>query len=268
MIDGRIEALMNVPTGVIGCTATAGGSPTSVPLPANAYYLSTPGPFATLGLLATLQAQLNAALAPGWTVSMSTGPTGTGQVTITSSTTPWSLAWTSTTLRDELGFTADIVAATTPQTGTSQARGLWIPDRPVVMDQDPRAAPEATDLRTTTSPTGAVFGLGGANVRYRHQNILWHAVATSRVWEGLATIPNASWQFFFRETQLGLGSSWFTPASPLQIYTHMGSLVGVFANAGAGTGGWSITQVSDIAPKLVSWTGQVDIALPELVSSG
>lgn len=166
---------------------------------------------------------------------------------------------------------ANFAAMVGSRTGANQARALWIPDCPLVVDGDPRRAPKVSDLRTTTSPTGAVYGLVG-NTFYRQKNAKWSHVPEAKTWERSATIANASWETFFNETQLGLGSTtWFTPASPVQIYDHLGRLAGGDANSGVGlANGWQMTGVTSIEPKRVdtSWTGLWSVQLPELVSSG
>lgn len=167
---------------------------------------------------------------------------------------------------------ANFAAMVGSRTGAKQARGLWIPDAPLTLDGDPRRAPKVSDLRTTTSPTGAVYGLVG-NVFYRHKNVAWSHVAAGLVWESSAVLANGSWETFFTDTQLALGpTTWFSPASPVQVYDHTGRVVGSDLNSGAGpTGGWQMTGVSTTEERRVDrggWTGLWAVELPELVSSG
>lgn len=265
--DGRIEALATVPVGVTVSATNAGGTAT-VTLPAGTYFLSS--------MISALATQLNgtAPLSATWTVSLSIGSSGTGQVTINGGGT-WSLIWTSagSTLQAILGFdgNGDVNNASSAQTGTKQARGLWIPDCPLSLDGDPQRAPKVTDLRTTTSPTGVVLGLIG-NVFYRHRVVRWSHVDISRVWEAKTTLANASWEFFFNETQLGQNSSWFSPATPVQIYDLTGTKLGNDANGGTGLStGWQMTGLTGIEPTksdATGWTGRWSIEIPEIVSSG
>lgn len=268
MFDGRIESRFKVPAGVTLLATSAAGGPTSVPMLQGNFFLTSIG--ATQGLLAMIAAQLNAVLASGWTLTLSTGINGTGKVTL-SATGTWSLAWTSTELRDLLGFTGDFTGVSTPQTGTNQARGLWRPDAPFALDMDPRSAPPDSDRRTTSSPRGKVLGYVG-NKQFRHSNALWTGVIETQVWEGLATIPKSSLEYFFNETQMGFGSSWFTVASPVQIYTDGGVLVGQLANSGAGVTGWGITGVRGVASMCSltqpPWTHLYNVKLPELLAEG
>ncbi len=264
--DGRLEALVTVPAGVSVSATNAGGTAT-VFLPQNTYFVST--------LLSTLQSQLNSTspLSATWTVSLSTGPAGTGQVTINGGGT-WSLSWTAAgmTLQTLLGFdvTGNISNSVAAVTGSKQCRGVWIPDCPIRLDGDPQRAPIVTDLRTTMSPTGKVLGLVG-NVFYRHTKVTWSHVDISRTWEAKTTIANSSFELFMKDTQLGQGLSWFTPATPLQIYDLTGTKLGIDLNGGTGpTNGWQIADVSSVEPPKAdpAWTGRWTIELPQIVSQG
>lgn len=259
--DGRIEAQMTAPAGIT-FTATNSAGTQTVALPLGSYYPSDLG--------AELATVLNGYAPSGWTVALSTGPNGTLQWTIACSMTPFAIAWGSaTTLRDILGFTGDITATLSPATGAKQGRGLWMPDCPINLKSDPRAAPTGSDLRQTASPTGRVLGLIG-NTFYQHMTVGWQAVPPSRTWEGLASLPNASWEFFFNETQYGRGASWFTPSSKLRIFDHTGAAMGGMGNLGAGVDGWQIVGLDGIAPALTQapWTGLYNIVIPQLISSG
>jgi hypothetical protein len=152
------------------------------------------------------------------------------------------------------------------QTSTQQARGLWFPDCPINLEGDPERAPIVSDARSSMSPTGEVVTLVGNTYR-RHRNIVWSHVPIAQVWDGEATYENGSWEEFFSETQLGLGSSWFSPGSLVQIYwSNAGtdSLLG----ADATIAGWSIIGLNSIEPQKSSpdWTGHWRIELPRIVA--
>lgn len=269
--DGRAEGQFIVPTGGTTLSVTNGaGGPTAVTVAAGAYFLTA--------FLAALQAALIAQRPPStgtWVVTLSTGASGTGKVTIncTQVAGTWSITWTDTTLRDLLGFTLNIVAVAVAQTGTKQARGLWIPDCPLNLDCDTARAPLVTDAISTVSPRGDVTTLEG-NEMYRHTGMKWPLVSKAKVWEAAAAIVNASWETFWKDVHLGRGGlSWFTPGSKLQIYDHQSPSVqlGIDANGGAGVGGWVATKgPTSIEPKKHDgqWTGLWVIEIPELVSSG
>lgn len=261
VFDGRLEAAFTVPASTTISVTNSGGGPTTVTVAAGSYYHST---FASY-----FQGALEAQRAPGsgsWSVTYSTGASATGKYTIALAE-GYSITWTSTNLRDLLGFTATITSQTTV-TGTNQSRGLWIPDCPLSCDGDPAQAPRVTDLRTTQSPTGYVVGLIG-NTFYRHKNIRWSHVAKSRVWIGSETTVNASWEKFLVDTQWALGHSWFTPVSLVNIYDIAGAKVGINANAGAGVSGWYLKGVSDLELQRSGgsdWTGMFEIRVPEIVA--
>jgi hypothetical protein len=193
-------------------------------------------------------------------------------VNVTASQTTYSVAWTSTSQRDLLGFTGALSSLNYAFTAPAQCRGVWIPDWPLQLDGDPEQAPTISDLRTSQSPTGVVLGLSG-NTFYRHTGLVYSHVARDRVWESAATYDHASWEWFFRETQLGLESSLFTPASPLQIYWNNAgtlTLLGDAANDGAGTDGWTITGLGSVEPRpsQANYTGLFRIELGTVVSEG
>ncbi len=270
---GRIEAQMTVPSGVSFTATNSGGGPTTITITAGTYYITA--------LAAHVAVQLNALRTPAnWTCSVSTGiqsvdgTLGTGKTSInyTGSGT-YSIAWTASgaTLKAILGYTADIilVAATVPAVSTNQARGLWIPDCPLAIDGDPKRAPMGSDARATVSPDGEAYGLVGTTF-YRHRNLRYSHVARARVWEVEAATTNASWETFFKETQLGQSSSWFTPLSKCNIY---------FDNAGIDTlvgndkpiAGWKFPKpksLDDLALASGTWPGLVRVELGDITSRG
>lgn len=156
------------------------------------------------------------------------------------------------------------------QTSTEQAEGLWYPDAPLTCDDHPSMAPRMSDLRTSQSPTGVVLGLSG-NTFFKHTGVAWQRVPVDRIREASATYANASLEVFWEHTQLGLGPSWFSVSSPVQVY---------WSNAGVDTllgadetiTGWTITgagAVKDIArPSQRNWVGAFDVTLPALIASG
>jgi hypothetical protein len=245
----------------------------------SAVYVAAGSGIAT-GLSANLSTALTNfanAINAAWTVSLDTSG-GTGRVSIGWSgyaTPTWSLSWTSTDLRDALGFTVNIAGVTTTQTGTAQAKGLWFPDSPLNCDDHPSMAPEDTDLRSTESPTGVVLGLSG-NVKYVHTNVRWDRVPVDRIREASATYENASLEVFFRDCITGLGGhAWFTRLSKMQVYwSNAGTdtLLGADHDDGDGTSGWGLTTISkfrDIAqPSQPGWVGQFNVRFPRLVSDG
>lgn len=269
MIGGRLEAFITVPSGVEVAATNNGGGPTTVTI--------TAGTYTPTSLCAHVQTRLTAARSPvagAWSVSLSTGASGTGLVAIAMSAGTFSITWTSTLLRDALGFTATITTQTSV-TGTLQARGLWLPKCPLDLEGDPDAAPKATDLRTTISPTGVVLGLKGTSL-YRHRSIRWSHVLRRYVIKAAESTANESLEQWLDDTQFGDGHEWFGVAAPfLAYYDSAGTdrAVGYALNAGAGpTAGWSLTGVNGIdgcaTRKAEGWTGVWSVVFPQIVTAG
>lgn len=268
---GRVEALITVPTGGVAISATNGlGGPTTVTVPAASYYWTSN--FYIASLIDTLQTQLNASRPNGWTVTFNVT---TGLVTINCSSTPWSITWTSTDLRNLLGFASNIVAVSAAQTGTKQARGLWRPDSPLDLQGDPAMAPYATDLRSMRTPRGLVLSIVG-NRMFRHRGLVWAAVPRNRYRSNQADIDGAAWETFVCDTQIAQVAptgfsvtSLFRPGARVQIFDHAGIKLGQDF-AGLGISGWFMQGLADVDAKKASegWTGLWRVEIPELVSDG
>ena len=118
MARGRVEARITVPTGgwSVSLTITAIGGPYTVTIPA--------GNIFPTDLLSSFQTQLDAATGGdgAFTVSASWGESGTGFVTIAHATQTFTLTWTSTDLRDVLGFAGTLTPAARTLTGPFHAR--------------------------------------------------------------------------------------------------------------------------------------------------
>lgn len=263
--DGRIEAFFTVPSGVSFTATNSGGGPTTIPISSGSYFIST--------LVNHVATQLNALRTPAnWTVTLSTGASGTGKVTINwTGAGTYSVAWTAsgTTLRDVLGFTGDLSGITqgVPSPGAKQARALWLPDCPLNLSGDVPRAPVVTDANPVVSPRGDVTVLVG-NAMFRQVGIKYSNVLEAKVWETAAAIPNASWELFWKDVHLGQTSiAWFTPGMKLKIVDHAGRTLG----SDASITGWKPTRGPfDTEAKKVhsAWAGMWMIEIPELVSSG
>lgn len=255
---GRIESIITVPAGVTVSATNGTGGPSVVTL--------TAGNYTATALLAHFVVRLNADRPTGWTGSLSIGGAGTGRISI-AGTGAWSLVWTSTILRDALGFTANITAVTGTQTGTGTARGLWLPDAVMQLDGDSARAPIVSDLRTSEGPTGNVYAMSG-NIKYRHTNIKWSHVPRVRVHEAVAQFPGNTFETWMRQTQFGGIVPWVGPGAGFEIYDHneikLGSDYGIVS--------WKISPaLSSIEPKRSSgsdWVGLWEIVFPSIVSAG
>jgi len=214
---GRLEGRITIPTG--GWTGTiddsnvAGAAAFSVA--AGTYYLSSAGG-AGFSLIAALETALNTATPTDTiTVALSAGEAGTGKVTITSTGTA-AIVWTSTALRDVLGFVGNLAAGTT-WTGTYQARNLWLPNCPykAMNGVGLWRGWRESDCRSVENAAGYVFAHMG---QQKEVNALsWNSVARSLVWEANEATEGASWERFAQDAIWGV-ASWGTPGGPIRFH--------------------------------------------------
>lgn len=268
MIGGRWEAIFTVPSAITASVDGGSGAQT-VTWAAGSY---TPTSFAAYTETA-LTAQAPPA-AGTWSVSLSTGTTGTGLLTIARSTGSYSITWTSTALRDLLGFVGDISSQST-YTATNQHAGLWFPDCPIMTALSPSRAHKQTDNRASESPSGLVITLGGTK-KYQHKDISYSHVPKARLFEAEAATAGASLEQWLDDTQLGDGHTWFTRGSAFQVYWDAAgtdTLLGADLNSGSGPSlGWAFSPaISDLHEHLSrvgEWDGMYAVKFPRIVSQG
>ena len=263
MFATRFEGICTVPSSTTVAATNSGGTGTAVSLTAGNY---TPTDFLT-----HLIARLNAVRTPAtWTGSISAT---TGLCTIDCTGETWALTFTTATVGTFLGYVGNIGSTTDPSVGTQNVRGYWLPDCPLVMDGDPTRAPLVTDLRTTESPGGKVYGVVSAD-KYRHRGLKLTHVPRARMFEGAASTTYSSWEQWLKDTQFASGHSWFSAASGCQIYwdsAGSAALVGADLNAGAGpSAGWFMTGIDGIEPRMAAppLTSYWTIEIPQIVSEG
>jgi hypothetical protein len=137
----------------------------------------------------------------------------------------------------------------------------------VNLSGDTTRAPIITDAMPTVSPRGDVTVLVG-NSLYRHVGVKYSHVVEAKIWEAAAAIANASWETFWKDVYLGLGSiSWFSAGSKLKLVDHAGRTLG----SDASISGWKATRGPfDTEVKKVdrAWAGMWTVEIPELVASG
>lgn len=266
---GRIESFFTVPSGITMSATTTSGGPTSIPITAGTYTITS--------YSAMVQSQLNATRTPAnWVVTVSTGSNGTGLVTINNPGTTWALTFTSAPSGTVMGFVGNIASGAVAVTGTRNAVGLYLPKCPLQIEGDPDVAPEMTDMRSVESPWGKTTSY--KNTRsYAHEQLVYSHVTRDRAHEASATTPSSSFQQWLRDTQWGDGHAWFSVGSAFQIYwDNVGTdrIVGYELNTNTGpTNGWTfsppIGKLTDHV-KMASkpWLGMWSISLPRVVSEG
>ena len=249
---GRIEAQIYLSANLVQDFTDASGT-TTVTVAAGTKTISE--------IITEIDGQLDA----DWTISISTTDlTGTGRVTINSAQVTWTITWTggSTTLRDILGFTANISAVSAAQTGANSAKGIWIADQPMFykVGGANSAGTPVTNARATVSALGHVKGLSGsvANV---FDGIAWTGLHRDKVHATIggtaSSYVSGNLETFFRETQYGGVVSYFRPYSPIRLYWNSGG-----SDYTAGTlqlpASWEAMQMTE------GWIGRWNFALPRL----
>lgn len=255
-----LKSRMTVPASTTVSVTTDAGGPTVVTLTAANKYIDT--------LCSDFESQLNSTQPPtsgSWEVTWSET---TGKVSITCTGT-WSIAFTSTNLRDALGFTGDLTSVTGTQTGTRQALGVWFPMCPLMLDGDPAVAPRLDDGRSTVGPSGEVYKVAGVT-SYRLKNIRFEYVPAAQVWAGRATTVNADYETYYMTTQAGLGHAWWSPASPTILYWQNGGL-GLYELGNGSVTAWKFPSpqtLDEVAMASAPWTGYATIVLGDARSAG
>lgn len=254
--DGNVQAFFTATEQTMTCIDGNTGS-TAVVLAAGSYTPTT--------YTAYVQTRLLAVMGTGWTCSLDTD---TGQVYLRySGTLTYSVTWTTTDARDVLGFTGNLSAVTqgVTSTSTNSAKGIWIPDAPLVSDSDLAQAPTVDDMRTVVGPTGVSVSLVGCD-RYEHTGLVWSHVPIDRMWSNEASLVNQSYEEFYKDAIRGSGHSWFVPGSPLVITNH----ALVVAGSTLPVTSWKATDVPKLASVRMSegrYTGLWRIEWPRIVSS-
>lgn len=208
---GRLEAQITIPTGgwAVSVTITSIGT-FAVTVAAGTYYPTD--------LLSTFATQLNAATgADGvFAVSGSFGESGTGLVTISHTVETFTLTWTSTSIRDALGFTGTLTPAAASFTGARNAQGVWLPACPMAAlygSNDPGHT--ETDMGQTVSPRGDVHTTV-YETRTRLPSVRWSHVARARARVAGETVVGESYEQWWRSTQGG-ELSYFASGSAVRI---------------------------------------------------
>lgn len=263
-IDGYVSAAITVPSGVTLSATTNAGGPTSVTITAGTY---TSISVFRSQVATDLEAQ-RTITGGSWQAAFESAADN-GLVTLqTSNASAFSITWTSTDLRDILGFTANITSQTSV-TATNQAKGFWRPDCPIYVESGryKSSAPRVTDAHQTESPNGLAITHVG-NVKYRYRGIRWSHVPMHKVWvidEGTA---NESLEQFMIDTQWGQGHSWFSPGAKLRITAHDGQPVGKLSGS---VFAWYLKgarSMESVCRRIDGWDGLWEVRFDEIVSQG
>ena len=210
---GRLEGKVTIPTG--GWTGTindsgAGGA-AAFTVAAGTYYLK-----GSSGLVQAFEDALNvAATTDTVTCSLAAGENGTGLVTTTTSGT-CTIAWTSTDLRDILGYTGTLGPGTS-FVGTNQCRNLWLAKCPYNAPNSiyPWKGAIVVDGRSTWTSGGDGYHLVG---EYLEETWLeWRYIGRARASQANETTTGESFERFLRDAVWGF-AAWGTPGGNIRFF--------------------------------------------------
>ena len=207
------------------------GSPFTVTLAAGTYWCGST-------LLSSLQTALDAASGSdgAWTVTASlTDTTGTGLVTIAHASETFTITWTSTDLRDVLGFTGTLTPAALTFTGTKHLRGVWLPDCPIDSEYGAEVGHTETDRTTLIGNGGDISVTAYAVTRKKMAPTRWAVVTRPKARVSGETTTGASYEQWLLDTHSGL-RSYFGTAPQVRVYHDAaGSVVGTYRFAWDGS---------------------------------
>lgn len=173
-------------------------------------------------LLTAFGTALSTATTDTVTVTASWGESGTGFVTI-SSTANLAINWgAATDLRDLLGFTGNLSAATS-HVATKSCQGVWLPN--CILAHARGSADTGfyeVTLPQTVSPTGVVKTLAGS-ARVRLPPITWsHVPKAYALRSADSSGATMSFERWWYQTQAG-SLAYFKPGSVVNVYTDAGT---------------------------------------------
>lgn len=252
---GRFEAYFTVPAGE---TITFDDSVAAAQVLA-----ITTGVYTITTLVAFLVA--NVVGGGHWTITFSGGESGTGKITIDCSDRPFTVTWSSSTLRDLMGFAANIAAVSAAQTGTKNARGVWLPDVEKWTphgddDGNGNAAVKIVAKSATKGPTGLIKTIVGATIK-EFRGVRWTGVSRARTkLIGDMTAGVDTYQSFERwwgDTQ-NTEHAWFQGGAKFRFYWDAD--LTVYTDVKMVDSG-----EFDPARLVENWVGRYVIAIPTLV---
>lgn len=218
--QGKLEGLCTIPTGNVTFTVTetGGSSPGAhvITLTAgNSYYHSNAGNN-VVTLPARLKALLDAAGGGTYTVSVDAGEGGTGRYTISATgITSMTIAWTSTSIRDWLGFEdSDTSTAGTTFTSTNQAQGLWIAGFGYQSLNGDKAGWRESNQQIAETAGGHVYSVMGRQKVINE--ITWPMESRAKTWRANESRTNESFESFILTSVWGTENVFGQSAGPVR----------------------------------------------------
>lgn len=237
---GKAQGRITIPTGGWSASIAGAGTATAT-VAAGDYYLSS-----TTSLITAVQTAFNAISATTgttFTVTLDDAADGsTGKVSITPLSHNVTITWSSTSLRDVLGFTGSstVMTANVTSVGASHALYLWLPNAPrfdSIMPDGDQGRP-VSDLTVSVAPSGesrALYYTTRFEDVWGFQHILGNKAITSN-----EAVTNESLQTFWA-TVIGKGIPfrWHKLRSDNSTFvTYRGTADASVFNCSRMFGGW------------------------------
>ena len=176
------------------------------------------GTYSPTTLAAAWLAALNAGSAEVYTLldSFSETPGDDGHIKISATGASLAITWTSTDLRDALGYTGNLSLAQSYDADYGM-KGRWLPDCPYLSPYG-----SADPGHTEGGPTQTVSPLGVTKTivrptRVKMPGIRWSHVSAARARQAAETGAPRSFERFLRETMFG-AVSYFRPGGAWRFY--------------------------------------------------
>lgn len=217
---GRLESRITVPSGGWSVDIDEGGGAVTITVPAGDYYHSS-ADSGSRDLLAEFQKQCNdsGSLANTYSFSIAAGEGQSGKVTL-SADGSFSVTWSSTDLRDVLGFESDgDLASASSHTSSEAARSVWISDstyQTLNGGDSSWQGWQISNLRAMVNDAGYFYALGGQ--KRTETQITWPAVSRERTWKANETVTNQSFEKFWEDGILGEANWSSRPGGPVRWY--------------------------------------------------
>lgn len=169
----------------------------SVSIAAGRYFLTSAGTDGSTAFLTYLKNQLDAATSRTWTVTIADDTdTASGKVTLSVSGAATTATWSSSSLRDILGFDTNLSSGTS-WTGANQATTIWLPNcgRSGVMSPEGGNGAIESDASFALAPSGAAYSIG-YTARYV-DTLEFRTLTGNKVWDYLESTGNESLETFW-----------------------------------------------------------------------
>jgi hypothetical protein len=202
----KLEGEIVITASTVLATMNDGGGADTITIPAGRYFLNTIGSGgATRTFLNEIAFQMESSMGAGSSsVTVDdTADTALGKVTISRSS-GFSITWSSTSLRNALGFTGNSSTATS-HTGSNHAKYLFMPNcgRSGVMGPETSDGAIEADYTLSMGTDGTVYALAYSK-RYM-DSLEFRTLKGSKTWSALDVTTNEALEQFYGDViSLGL----------------------------------------------------------------